>query len=223
MWGDLIDFFLPKRCVVCGELEIDLCKKCERELGFASQICPMCEEESVMGWTHKSCKKKWSLEGLITLFEYGDPAVRKVIDGIKYDFIKDLVGRLFKPLKIETGVSFDYIVPVPLYFYRQNWRGFNQAELIASELQKQIGGEVANLLVRKKNTKQQAMMKSRGERESNVKNAFALDHRLQMTDIRKKNVLLVDDVFTTGSNMKECCRVLKKADVETVWGFVLGH
>ena len=163
------------------------------------------------------------MDGLICLFEYGDPGVRKVIDAIKYEFNRDLVERVLRGMVLETGVNFDYIVPVPLYFYRQNWRGFNQAELVAIEVQKQIGGVVANLLVRKKNTKQQALMKSREERKSNIQNAFSIDHRLQMTVLRKKKVLLVDDVFTTGSNMKECCKVLKKAGAEIVWGFVLGH
>lgn len=223
MFEELIDFFIPKKCVVCGELEVDLCRKCERELGLAAQICPMCEEESVMGWTHDVCKKKIGMDGLICLFEYGDPGVRKVVDAIKYEFNRDLVERVLQGMALETGVSFDYIVPVPLYFYRQNWRGFNQAEIIAVEVQKQIGGEVANLLVRKKNTKQQALMRSREERKSNIQNAFSLDHRFQMTVLRKKKILLVDDVFTTGSNMKECCKVLKKAGVETVWGFVMAH
>ncbi len=216
--------------MVCGVLETHLCKRCERELDNAGQICPMCEEESVMGWTHKPCYKKLGMDGLITLFEYGDPGVRKVIDGIKYEFNQELAARLFKNTAVETGVKFDYLVPVPLYFYRQNWRGFNQAELIAKALQKQIGGEVANLLIRKKNTKQQALMKSREERIENVRNAFSIrTQKLQNSktqdneDLLGKKILLVDDVFTTGSNMKECCKVLKKAGVEIVWGFVLGH
>lgn len=218
--------------MVCGKLEIDLCNACERELGLASQICPMCEEESVMGWTHKRCVKSFGMEGLITLYEYGDPSVRKVIDAIKYEFNRELVPRVFEKLVIETGINFDYLVPVPLYFYRQNWRGFNQAELIAKELQKKMGGEVVNLLVRNKNTKQQALMKSRAERKINIKDAFSIrtlelkesrNQDKESKSLRGKKVLLVDDVFTTGANMKECCRVLKRAGVEVVWGFVLGH
>lgn len=221
MFEDLIDFFIPKKCVICGELELDLCRKCERELGLAGQICPMCEEESIMGWTHDICKKKTGMDGLICLFEYGDSVVRKVVDAIKYEFNRDLVERVLQGMALETGVSFDYIVPVPLYFYRQNWRGFNQAEIIAMEIQKQIGGEVKNLLKRHKNTKQQALMKSREERIDNIRNAFAIDCRSWIVDGKK--VLLVDDVFTTGSNMKECCKVLKKAGVRDVWGFVMAH
>lgn len=218
--------------MVCGKLEIDLCNTCEMELGLSSQICPMCEEESVMGWTHKRCVKKYGLDGLIVLYEYGDPSVRKVIDAIKYEFNKELVVRLFEKLVIETGIKFDYLVPVPLYFYRQNWRGFNQAELIAWELQKKIGGEVVNLLARNKNTKQQALMKSRRERINNTKDAFSVKTQklknsktlnFEDLDLRGKKALLVDDVFTTGSNMKECCKVLKREGVAVVWGFVLGH
>jgi len=229
---DLIDFFLPKKCVVCGELETHLCRRCERELGLATQICPMCEEESLMGWTHDACKRKVGMDGLICLFEYGDPGVRKVVDAIKYGFDKWLVETVLHGMVLETGVNFDYIVPVPLYFYRYNWRGFNQAEIIATEVQKQIGGEVKNLLVRHKNTKQQALMKSREERIENIRGAFSIKNQkhknsktlnVEDLDLKGKKVLLVDDVFTTGSNMKECCKVLKKAGVEIIWGFVMAH
>jgi competence protein ComFC len=158
--------------------------------------------------------------------------VRKAVDAIKYEFNRDLVERVLQGMALETGVIFDYIVPVPLYFYRQNWRGFNQAEIIAIEIQKQIGGEVVNLLVRKKNTKQQALMKSRKERIENIRDAFLIrtqelkESRTQDREsksLRGKKVLLVDDVFTTGSNMKECCKVLKEAGAEVVWGFVVAH
>lgn len=232
MWGDLIDFFVPKKCVICGELEVDLCCGCEREFGLASQICPMCEEDSVMGWTHRICIKKLGMDGLICLFEYGDPGVRKMVDAIKYGFNRELVDRVLRGMALETGVSFDYIVPIPLYFYRHNWRGFNQAELIAIEVQKQIGGEVKNLLVRHKNTKQQALMKSREERIENIKGAFSIKNQkhknsktlnVEDLDLKRKRVLLVDDVFTTGNSMKECSKVLKKFGVEVIWGFVLAH
>lgn len=175
-----------------------------------------------MGWTHEKCKKSLGMDGLIALFEYGDPGVRAVVDGIKYEFNKSLVGKIFGKMKVETGVVFDYLVPVPLHFYRQNWRGFNQAELVAVELQKQIEGKVTSLLKRKINTKQQALMISRKEREENVRDAFGVVETLK-TDLVGKKVLLVDDVFTTGSSMKACCSELKKNGAVLVWGFVLAH
>ena len=232
MLSVLKDFFFPRTCAVCGKLEEELCVDCEKELSISAQICPMCEQESIMGWTHEKCKRDLGMDGLIVLFEYGDPNVRAVVDTIKYDFNKDLVARLFENVSIETGVVFDYLVPVPLHFYRQNWRGFNQAEEIGRVLGEKTGVPCLNALKRVKNTKQQALMKSREERVENIRDAFSIrtlelkESRTQGREsksLKGKMVLLVDDVFTTGSNMKECCKVLKQAGVAVVWGFALGH
>lgn len=219
----LIDFFLPHFCPICGKVDEILCNLCERELSGASQICPVCGEESIMGWTHEICKGKNKLEGLISLFEYGDPSVRKVIDAIKYDFNKDLIPRLFEKIRIEVGVGFDYVVPVPLHYYRYNWRGFNQAELIAQVLGSQIFVLGERLLVRKKNTVQQVKMTKRKERLLNVKGVFDISNEARKVDLKDKKVLLVDDVFTTGASMSECCKVLKNHGVKVVWGFCLAH
>lgn len=224
MLENIIDFFFPHFCPVCGETDQLLCDKCERELGTATQTCPVCNEESLMGWTHKQCKKQNSLDGLISLFEYGDPSVRKVIDNIKYDFNSELIPRLFEKLKIEVGIDFDFVVPIPLHFHRNNWRGFNQAESIARVLSSQISGSrFENLLTRKTNTVQQVKMKDKIHRKLNVKDVFVLDKRLEKLDLYNKKVLLVDDVFTTGASMSECCVVLKKVGVKVVWGFSLAH
>lgn len=224
MIDKIVDFFFPHFCPVCGEVDELLCNKCERELGIASQICPVCNEESPMGWTHKQCKSQNSLDGLISLFEYGDPSVRKVVDSIKYDFNSELVPRLFEKLKIEVGIDFDYLVPVPLHFYRHNWRGFNQADLIAKALESQMSGaKNKDLLIRNKNTVQQVKMTNKIGRQKNVVGVFDLNPKTNNVDLIGKKVLLVDDVFTTGASMSECCKVLKKAGVDVIWGFALAH
>lgn len=220
----IVDFFYPHFCPVCGEVDQLLCDKCERELGTATQVCPVCNEESLMGWTHKQCKIQGALDGLISLFEYGDPSVRNVVDSIKYDFNADLVPRLFEKIKIEVGIDLDFVVPVPLHCYRNNWRGFNQAELIGKALCFQIpDARVEKLLLRKVNTVQQVRMKNKIERKKNVSGIFDLNLKLKSVDLKGKNILLVDDVFTTGSSMNECCLVLKREGASSVWGFVLAH
>lgn len=222
--GKVVDFFFPHFCPACGEVDQLLCNKCERELGTATQICPVCNEESLMGWTHKQCKSQNSLDGLISLFEYGDPCVRKVIDNIKYDFNSELIPRLFEKIKIEAGIDFNFLVPVPLHFHRNNWRGFNQADLIAKALESQMDGvKNIDLLIRSKNTVQQVKMVSRSDRQQNVVEAFVLNSETDNADLVGKKVLLVDDVFTTGASMNECCKALKKAGVGVVWGFALAH
>lgn len=224
MFRKIIDFFFPLFCPVCGEVDQLLCDKCERELGIATQICPMCNEESLMGWTHKACKKNQSLDGLISLYEYGDTSVRRVVDSIKYDFNSDLIYCLFRKIKIEVGIDFDFIVPVPLHYHRHNWRGFNQAELIARAISSQMAEtKMENLLVKIKNTVQQVKMKSKKERQGNVIGVFDVNLKAKGVDLKDKKVLLVDDVFTTGASMGECCKVLKKHGVSIVWGFTLAH
>lgn len=224
MIDKIADFFFPRFCPVCGEVDQILCNKCEREMGIADQICPVCNEESLMGWTHKQCKSQNSLDGLISLFEYGDPSVRKVIDNVKYDFNSELVPRLFEKVKVEVGIDFDYLVPVPLHFHRNNWRGFNQAGLIAKALECQMSGtKNKDLLIRNKNTLQQVKMTSKTARLKNVVDVFALNSELNNTDLVGKKVLLVDDVFTTGASMSECCKTLRSVGVDVVWGFALAH
>ncbi len=224
IWEALIDFVFPKVCVGCGVWESFLCQDCLDRLDFVDQVCPMCGEESLMGWTHPRCKGKWGMDGLIAIYEYQEPIARAVIDGIKYGFNRELVRIILKDFRFEMGERFDMLVPVPLYFYRENWRGFNQAEEMGQVLSSQMTDiRLEKLLVRLRNTRQQVTMKTKEERERNVKGAFSIDHRFQMSDLRGKKILLMDDVFTSGADMRECTKVLKKAGVKMVWGLSLSH
>ncbi|HSV94407.1 MAG TPA: ComF family protein [Spirochaetia bacterium] len=223
MFGYLIDFLFPKKCVGCDVYGKDLCNKCFRELSIADdQICPECGEESAMGWTHPRCKKELGMDGLIVIYDYQDEVSKKVIDGIKFDFNKNLIKDLLKNFRFETGEKFDYLVPVPLHFYRENWRGFNQAEETALVVGKRMKIRVFDVLVRKRRTKQQSLILDRKEREKNVKGAFEVS-RENNKALKGKKVLLVDDVFTSGADMRECTKILKKAGVEIVWGLALAH
>jgi predicted amidophosphoribosyltransferase len=82
--------------------------------------------------------------------------------------------------------------------------------------------EVVNMLRRTRKTKQQALIVKREEREANVKGAFEVWDEIK-EQTKGKKVLLIDDVFTSGADMRECTKVLKKAGVEMVWGLALAH
>jgi len=222
MFEGAVDFIFPKRCVGCGKLEVDLCNKCFRELSIADQICPECGEESPMGWTHPRCRKNLGMDGLIVIYDYQDEKVKAIIDGIKFDFNKRLIECCLKKFRFETGESFDFLVPVPLHFYRENWRGFNQAEEIAKVIGEKMKIEVSNVLKRNRKTKQQSLILDRKLREDNIKGAFEIAKGVRKL-LKGKRVLLVDDVFTSGADMRECTKVLKKAGVIIVWGLALGH
>ena len=222
MFSSMIDFLFPKYCVGCKKYGMDLCKKCFKELSIADQICPECGEETPMGWAHPRCKSRWGMDGLIVIYDYQDDKVKACIDGVKFDFNKRLVKSLLKNFRFETGEVFDYLIPVPLHFYRENWRGFNQAEEIALVIGKKMKTEVLNALKRKRKTKQQALILAREDRESNVKGAFEIEKEMR-GGLRGKKILLIDDVFTSGADMRECTKMLKKAEVEMVWGLALAH
>ena len=175
-----------------------------------------------MGWTHQECKKKLGMEGLIVIYDYQDIKMRSVIDGVKFDFNKGLIKRVLKNFRFESGEIFDYLVPVPLHFYRENWRGFNQAEEMARAVGKKMKIEVKEILRRKRKTKQQSLILEREMREKNVKGVFEVRKDFKKK-LKGKKILLVDDVFTSGADMRECTRMLKKGGVGVVWGLALAH
>ena len=230
IWEAIIDFIFPKVCAGCGKWGVYLCSECRERLDFVDQICPMCGEGSPMGWTHPRCKTGWGMDGLISIYEYQEPVARAVVDGVKYDFNKELVEIVLEGFSFQTGENFDYLVPVPLHYYRENWRGFNQAELIAQVIgpacrtgrSRMTNIKLERLLKRVRNTKQQVTMKTKEERETNIKKAFVVDSRWRRK-LKDKKVLLIDDVFTSGADMRECTKILKKAGVAVVWGLSLAH
>jgi ComF family protein len=114
----------------------------------------------------------------------------------------------------------EVLVPVPLHHKRLRERGYNQSSLLAKEL-----GKLTNLpvvddcLIRQRYAPPQARTSTVDERRSNVANAFLCrDRRLE-----GKQVLLIDDVSTSGSTLDACARALKEAGATTVWGLVLAR
>lgn len=229
----IFDLLYPKRCVGCKKTGIYFCASCQAgsRLHFP-QVCPVCERASADGVTHKRCKKRSAPDGLTALWAYeGTP--RKLILKLKYKFVSDIaeccvtiVANLLENLHQSTpdapkwGVDEFCIVPIPLYWTRENWRGFNHAEELAKLLAKEMDWQFANLLIRKKLTSPQVGLKEK-DRKKNIEGAFSIDGRLTIQPF--SHVVLFDDVWTTGATMKEACRVLKKAGVKSVWCLTLAR
>ena len=115
----------------------------------------------------------------------------------------------------------DYVlVPVPLEKRKLKWRGFNQVEEIGKEISKFLNIPLINdILFKIKETPPQVEL-SEKEREENIKEVFIIRNREK---ILGKKILLVDDVYTTGSTMEECSQVLKKAGATEVIGIVIAR
>ncbi len=228
----ILDILFPKKCVGCKRTGSYFCQDCVRNILQTDLVCPKCEKLAIGGQTHPICFRKFSLDGLWSLGIYQNP-LREAIKQLKYGYVKglaeDLVNILveywarYQPfvldqIKKDKGRGW-VVIPVPLYWWKGNSRGFNQSSLIGQSLSKKLGLSYLEGLKRIKNTKPQVGLKGQ-DRHQNIKGAFALDtqHKIQNT-----NVLLIDDVWTTGATLKECCYMLKRAGAKKVWALTLAR
>lgn len=115
--------------------------------------------------------------------------------------------------------AYDFVIPVPLYRVRQRERGFNQARLLAAQILPLFQhAQLDESLKRIRPTYPQTRLESDAERRANVANAFAVQHG---EHLRKKTVLLIDDVVTTGQTVSACAAALRHAGAAAVDAFAL--
>lgn len=220
----LLDLLFPKRCVSCGKFGSYICKKCFSEIEFIERpLCAVCGRQAIGGKTHPGCRSRFTLDGLVVGARYIG-AVKQAIIKVKYKWIYD-IEKVFVDLISERLWKFDLpqdliLVPVPLHAKRKRWRGFNQSEILAKALAISFSVPFSDSMIRIIETKTQVGLK-REDRVKNVKGAFSLRQaqgKPLSFAVRGENILLVDDVYTSGATMSECCRVLKRAGAGEVWG-----
>lgn len=222
--GDILDLLFPPEpfCIVCakkldaGERTIcaacenrlvpilpPVCKKCGRPLGAAA----LCQDCRLKNRSFVEARSFGHYEGvlkqLIHLFKYGG----------RRELASLLGGRMARTLEGLSWPAFDYIVPVPLHAIRERERGFNQAYLLASAVSRSTGVPIYNGLIRVKPTEHQTFL-DKTLREQNLAGAFKVKDKSR---IKGKTLLLIDDVYTTGSTADECSRTLMNADAENVF------
>ncbi len=227
----VLDFFFPKKCLGCSKSGGYLCEQCWSKLQFQhEQICPYCEKDSLEGKAHFNCLKQSCLSGNISVLKYSNPLSKRILHQFKYAYISDLktlIGQIiYKYLstnnKITSFTNFiksrPVIIPIPLHKKRQSWRGFNQSELISKEIAKYFDLKVNNnCLYRKKETLPQVDLR-RKQRKENIKGVFRVD---KSNPLENKKVLLIDDVWTTGSTLREAAKSLRGNFDCKVWSFTL--
>ena len=208
----------------CRQEGFWLCDDCYKKLDLSGRFfCPVCHEISSEGSCCLGCKTNSYLDQEIAILKYSDQEIiGQVIHNLKYNYADDLkilIEQIIKDfLKSKPNLFFNItnIVPVPLHSKRYAERGFNQAEIIAEILSQELSVPLNKNLKRKKYTRQQAKL-NKEERINNTKDAFVLESGIS------GGVLLVDDVFTTGSTMQSCAQVLKEGGAERVVGFTLAR
>jgi len=224
----LADLVFPPRCLSCGgDLEegasIAICEGCRAGIGYIrSPLCIVCgepfasdvEKDHVCG----SCLTSPPPFAAARSLGRFDGALMAMIHRLKYRE----QSRLASPLGYLMA-SGDYpgfrigeaslVMPVPLHLQRLRQRGFNQSLLMAGTVGKRYGIPVDARSLRRPVASEPQVTLGRKERERNVRGVFAVADGKR---IRGKSILLVDDVYTTGSTLKECARVLLRAGAREV-------
>lgn len=193
----LLQILYPKQCLICGKLEQDtICSKCYNRLKI---------EAKVEKYNNKDFNKH------LYIFKY-EGKMRNLIIDYKFNdkpYLNELFAKIIlKNEKICRKIKkYDIIVPVPIHKRRKNERGYNQSELIARKLAKNLNLELVNdSLIKQKNTLPQSTL-SKKQREENAKQVYKIQNKPK---IENKKVILLDDIYTTGATTKECSKVLRQ-------------
>lgn len=233
----LVDLVYPKRCHACKDKLAEacieglicsrcwsgirknippFCRSCGRRLdktGFTKNICPQCQKTKLhFDRAFSPCVYEGVIRELIHEFKYnGKDYLARPLSRLMSDFIKEYE----LPMK-----ELDYIIPVPLHKARLREREFNQAEVlskfIADEFKKELLGD---LLLRHRHTRTQTELAT-NQRLHNVKGSFSLSAPGM---IKGKNILLVDDVLTSGATSSEAAYALKNGGANIVFVLTLAN
>lgn len=217
----ILNILFPIICITCeadGELICTSCKLSLKKL--ENQLCIVCQKQAIFGLTHPNCLTPYRADGLISFYDYHDENIAKILIAGKYKFIPDvfkelgtLVAERFQKNHMNIIGTIPYtLVPIPLHSTRLRWRGFNQSEILAKQISKYSHIPNINVLVRHKLTKTQKDL-NKQERQKNLTDAFKLAPN---ANVKNKNILLVDDVTTTGSTLSQAAKVLKQNGAKSV-------
>ena len=210
----ILNIIFPIKCVACGRSGSDLCVECLKDM-------PPAERESA--------------EWIFPLYDYRHPPLKKALWLLKYKgkrrlanvFAEVLHSRILEELSdlsIMENFTSAILIPIPLSSGRYRERGFNQAGLICKELIKLDNNEnyklENNILIKPIDTKHQAHIHNRRERLKNIIGSFAVKD----TDfIKGRNIILIDDITTTGATLTEAKKILKRAGARKIIAFTIAH
>ena len=233
MINRFLNLIFPPQCLNCkGRVPTHgtLCQPCWQAVQFISD--PMCDacglpfdydigSEALCGDCiielppYRKCRSAFRYDEhsrkLITRFKYSDQTqLAKIYGGWLTNAGKELLANA------------DVIIPVPLHYFRFISRRFNQSALLADVISKKSDiKHCSNAMIRTRHTKQQTGL-TKNQRKDNVRNAFSVNKK-HLPLIKDKNILLIDDVFTTGSTIEQCTKTLLKAGAMQVFVLTLAR
>lgn len=223
---NITELIFPSNCFGCGIEEVWLCKDCLKKIPLHSgNICLWCGKHLIDKKMCLPCQDESQLTSLSALTAYHDPLFQEMLHNLKYNFVSHIIDafallldHFFDNKIFLSSDDNSVLLPIPLHKKRFAERGFNQSELIGNKISQVLKIQIdSKLLVRVKNTKSQ-MTLNRKERIQNMRDSFVC---LDFKQVKNKNIILVDDVLTTGATLKEASLALKSAGCRSVSAFVL--
>lgn len=215
----LLGAIFPTNCLGCGKITEDeiICEKCFSEITVNQTLfCGKCRAR--LAENRRVCHKDFPfILGAAT--SYNNEAVRGLIHRLKFKYLRSAslpLGKLTVDYLKNLGIPLKNfsILPIPLSKKRLKERGFNQSELIAKYVATELKLElVDDGLIRTKNSKPQSETKNATERKENVHGAFSVQSQQAISG---KNIIILDDVITSGSTMEEAARTLKSAGAKKI-------
>jgi ComF family protein len=201
LFHDLLHIFSPKLCYSCSKEVIDenefICFSCSNKLYFTDYY--LIQDNPVF----QKFEGRFNIEGAFSAFHFSKSSViQELLHHLKYNNkpeIGFMLGKMFKIHLISVGFDFkyDFIIPVPIHERKLLIRGYNQAEMWANGLAHDSSVVLKNVIIKSKETESQTK-KSRNDRFSNVSDSFTITDQNILSG---KNILLVDDVITTGATI----------------------
>lgn len=210
----LLWLLFPKRCASCGEIikrkEV-LCAECTDKIEWLKKPCLTC------GCDKKHCecfRHTYHFRAAVAPFNYGDYSLSAILNFKRNDNLENadfFVEHMAKAVsEYYSGIKFDYVVCMPMHPLKKFRKGYNHSEVIAKKISKIIGVPFYDCLRKIKMGKSQHSTEYK-ERFSNVRGAYS------SIKIKANNILLVDDIKTTGASLDECARQLMFAGAHNVY------
>lgn len=209
----ILEFVYPPRCLICqnltgvGKNKKLICDSCLKKLKFVDNI-------SIHFDILKFQSEKIMFDWGNVVFEY--EIVKPLIEAFKFSKMKPLgkyIAQFMHDFALQQNVydGIELLVPIPISKERMIERGFNQTAVMAEYISTLSGIKMSEALKRQKNTVAQFKIRNAEKRIKNIKGAFAVTE-----DVTGKNILLIEDIFTTGATINECALTLKKAGANRV-------
>ena len=219
----ILDYLFPQniRCLFCKKEDYlyGLCRDCYNKLPFITdKTCKICGGRLLKN--EEVCKqcKDFSHKFIhnYSILDYNEMVAGKIIEFKQNK--KKRIGEVFSHIVLEyyekLEIKVDIIIPVPIHENRMKSRKFNQSEILASKIANKYGNVDTKVLVRIKDTPHQTGL-SRENRQANLLDAFKV---IDKKNVKDKSILLLDDIYTTGSTLDECARVLYLNGASEVYG-----